>query len=163
MRTSVLLDTSFLISLNNNNRPNHGVAHQYYKYLLEQNIPIYFSVIVAAEFAIKESITDLPLRNFQTLPFNLPDAIEAARIWNLLGGHKSGDNRSVVRDDVKIIAQALRGDIPFVLTEDAKTFYRDCELLRTSHQLDIRAIKLVDGFDASALRLDGQKNLEGFI
>ena len=162
MKPSVLLDTSFLISLNNDTRPNHGVAHQYYQYFLEQNRPIYFSVIVAAECAIKESITDLPLRNFRTLPFNLPDATEAARIWNLLGGHKSGDNRSVVRDDVKIIAQALRESIPFVLTEDAKTFYRDCEELRTSHKLDIRAIKLVAGFDASALRMDGQKDLEGF-
>lgn len=162
MNPSVLLDTSFLISLNNDTRPNHDVAHQYYQHLLEHNIPIYFSVIVAAEFAIKESITDLPLRNFRTLPFNLPDAIEAARIWNLLGGHKSGDNRAVVRDDVKIIAQALRGNIPFVLTEDTKTFYRDCELLRISHNLDIRAITLAGGFDASVLRLDGQKNIEGF-
>jgi predicted nucleic acid-binding protein len=162
MNPSVLLDTSFLISLNNDNRPNHGVAHQYYQHLLEHNIPIYFSVIVAAEFAIKESITDLPLRNFRILPFNLPDATEAARIWNLLGGHKSGDNRAVVRDDVKIIAQALRGNIPFVLTEDTKTFYRDCELLRISHNLDIRAITLACGFDASTLRLDGQKNIEGF-
>lgn len=162
MNPSVLLDTSFLISLNDDTRDNHDVAHQYYQHLLEQNIPIYFSVIVAAEFAIKESITDLPLRNFRTLPFNLPDAIEAARIWNLLGGHKSGDNRAVVRDDVKIIAQALRGNIPFVLTEDTKTFYRDCELLRISHNLDIRAIRLAGGFDASALRPDGQRNIEGF-
>lgn len=162
MNPSVLLDTSFLISLNNDNRPNHGVAHQYYQHLLEQNIPIYFSVIVAAEFAIKESITDLPLRNFRTLPFNLPDAIEAARIWNLLGGHDSGDNRSVFRDDLKIIAQALRENIPFILTEDANTFYKYCERLRTSHQQNIRAIKLVDGFDASALRPDGQRNIENF-
>ena len=162
MNPSVLLDTSFLISLNNDNRPNHGVAHQYYQYLLEQNIPIYFSAIVAAEFAIKESIKDLPLRNFRTLPFNIPDAIEAARIWNLLGGQDSGDNRPVFRDDIKIIAQALRENIPFILTEDANTFYKYCERLRISHKLDIRAIKLVDGFDTSALRLDGQKNLDSF-
>jgi hypothetical protein len=163
MKPSVLLDTSFLISLNNANRPNYGVAKQYYNYLLEQNIPIHFSVIVAAEFAIKESITDLPLRNFRILPFNITDSTKSASIWNLLGGHDSGDNRAVVKDDVKIIAQALRENIPFILTEDANTFYKYCERLRTNHDLNIRAIKLVDGFDPSALRLDGQTDIGALL
>ncbi|MEI6707549.1 MAG: PIN domain-containing protein [Methylococcales bacterium] len=162
MKISVLLDTSFLISLTNENRPNHNDAHQYYKYLLEQNIAIYFSVIVAAEFLIKQSITDLTIRNFRTLPFNLKHSGEAARIWNLLGRHDSGDNRSVVRDDVKIIAQALCEKIPFILTEDANTFYKYCERLRINHQESIRAIKIIDGFDPSLLSLDGQTSLEKF-
>jgi len=155
------LDTSFLISLNNDNRPNHGVAHQYYQYLLEQNIPIYFSAIVAQNLLSKNQLK-ICRSEISTLPFNIPDAIEAARIWNLLGGQDSGDNRPVFRDDIKIIAQALRENIPFILTEDANTFYKYCERLRISHKLDIRAIKLVDGFDTSALRLDGQKNLDSF-
>ena len=162
MTASVLLDTSFLISLVDRNRANHGVATQYYKLLLEQQSPLYFSAIVAAEIAIKQPITDFPLKNFRSIPFNIPHSIEAARIWNLLGGHDSGDNRSVVRDDVKIMAQALHEDIPFILTEDASTLYKYCERLRVSHKLNIRAIKLADGFDSSALRLDGQKGIEGF-
>ncbi len=162
MNPPVLLDTSFLISLVDHNRANHGVAAQYYKFLLEQQSPLYFSSIVAAEIAIKQPITDFPLKNFRFLPFNIPHSVEAARIWNLLGGHDPGDNRAVVRDDVKIIAQALREDIPFILTEDASTFYKYCERLRVSHSLNIRAIKLADGFDFSALRLDGQKSIEGF-
>ena len=162
MKVSVLLDTGFLISLvdRENNRKNHDVAKQYYKHLLEQEITIYFSVIVAAEFAIKDLIDDLPLSNFRIIPFNITHSIEAARIWNLLGGHDNGDNRSVVRDDVKIIAQASLEGIPFILTEDANTFYKYCERLRVSNNLNIRAIKLADGFDASALRLDGQKGVE---
>ncbi|MDD5271300.1 MAG: PIN domain-containing protein [Methylovulum sp.] len=162
MIVSVLLDTSFLISLSDRTRPNHLVASHYYRYLLEQGIPIYFSAIVAAEFAIKEDIADLPLRNFRVLPFNITHSREAARIWNLLVKHDDGDNRVVVKDDVKIIAQAVHEKIPLILTEDAKTFYKYCERLRTSHQLNIRAIKLVDGFDPSALRLDGQTDIEGF-
>jgi predicted nucleic acid-binding protein len=161
MKPSVLLDTSFLISLVDSNRANHNVANQYYKLLLEQSIPIYFSAIVAAEFGIKQPITDLPLKNFRILPFNITHSIEAARLWNLLDG-RNGDNRSVVRDDMKIIAQAVHEKIPFILTDDAKTFYKYCERLRVSNNLNIRAIKLVDGFDASALRLDGQKNLDSF-
>jgi predicted nucleic acid-binding protein len=162
MKPSILLDTSFFISLVGSNRTNHNVASQYYKFLLEQNIPIYFSAIVAAEFGIKQPITDLQLKNFRILPFNITHSIEAARIWNLLDGRDSGDNRSVVRDDMKIIAQALHEKIPFILTDDVKTFYKYCDRLRVSNNLNIRAIKLVDGFDSSELRPDGQKNIESF-
>lgn len=163
MTASVLLDTSFLISLVDRNRPNHSIAAQYYKLLLEQQSPLYFSAIVAAEIAIKQPITDFPLKNFRQIPFNIPHSTEAARIWNLLGGHDNGDNRAVVKDDVKIMAQALHEDIPFILTEDASTLYKYCERLRSAHKLNIRAIKLADGFDSSALRLDGQKDIEAYI
>lgn len=80
MTVSVLLDTSFLISLVDRNRVHHNIAAQYYKLLLEQQAPIYFSAIVAAEIAIKQPITDLPLKNFRPIPFNIPHSIESARI-----------------------------------------------------------------------------------
>ncbi len=160
---SVLLDTSFLISLVDANRVNHNTAVQYYKLLLEQQIPIYFSAIVAAEFAIKQPITDLPLKNFRIIPFNIPHSIESARLWNLLGTRDEGDNRAVIRDDVKIMAQASHEAIPFLLTEDASTLCKYCERLRTSGNLDVRAVKLADGFDSSAFRLDGQKSFDCFV
>ncbi len=159
MTVSVLLDTSFLISLVDRNRPNHEVAARYYKLSLEQQHPLYFSAIVAAEFAIKQPITDLPLKNFRAIPFNIPHSIEAARLWNLLGKHDSSDNRAVVRDDVKLMAQASHEAIPFILTEDAATLYKYCERLRVSGGSNIRAIKLVDSFNPSAFRLDGQKDV----
>lgn len=162
MTVSVLLDTSFLISLVDRNRPNHEVAARYYKLSLEQQYPLYFSAIVATEFAIKQPITDLPLKNFRAIPFNIPHSIEAARIWNLLGRHDSSDNRAVVRDDVKLMAQASHEAIPFILTEDAATLYKYCERLRVSGGLNIRAIKLVDSFNPGAFRLDGQKDLDTF-
>jgi hypothetical protein len=158
-----MLDTSFLISLVDSNRPNHSVAIQYYKLLIQQQSHLYFSAIVAAEIAIKQPITDFPLKNFQHVPFNIPHSTEAARIWNLLGGHDNGDNRAVVKDDVKIMAQALHEGIPFILTEDASTLYKYCERLRDLHKLNIRAIKLADGFDSTALRSDGQKGFDAFI
>ena len=160
MIVPVLLDTSFLISLVDRNRPNHEIAAQYYKLLLQQQSPLYFSAIVAAELSIKQPITDFPLKIFRQIPFNIPHAIEAAHLWNLLGGHDNGDNRSVVRDDVKLMAQALHEDIPFILTEDVSTLYKYCERLRALHKLNIRAIKLADGFDFYAFRTDGQKGIE---
>src|SRR5690606_29364822 len=54
MTTSVLLDTSFLISLVDGSRLHHRVAVKYYQFLLGRQIPMYFSAIVAAEFGVKQ-------------------------------------------------------------------------------------------------------------
>lgn len=159
MTAAVLLDTSFLISLVDQNRPNHAVAAQYYRMMLEEQVPMYFSAIVAAEFEIKQSITQLPLKNFRSIPFNIPHAREAGRLWNLLGQRDEGDSRPVVRDDVKLIAQAHHESITFILTEDASTLYKYCERLRASGASRTRAVKLADGFDACAFREDGQCGL----
>ena len=129
MSASVLVDTSFLISLVDEHRPHHSIATQYYRLALEQKAPLYLSAIVASEFAIKQPITDLPLRQFRILPFNIPHAIRAAELWRLIE-RDDGDNRSVVRDDMKLLAQAAKESIPIVLTEDAKTLHKYCDRLR---------------------------------
>lgn len=158
MAAAVLLDTSFLISLVDGNRPNHLVAAQYYRLMLQQQSPMYLSAIVAAEFAIKQPITDLHLKNFRCIPFNIPHSTEAARLWNMLD-RDNNDHRAVVRDDVKLMAQAAHELIPFILTEDVSTLYKYCERLRALGVLQVKVIKLVDGFDACALREDGQRGL----
>jgi len=160
MTASALLDTSFLISLVDGNRPNHAVAARYYRLMLDQNVTMYFSAIVAAEISIKQPITDFPLKNFRTVPFNIPHAVEAGRIWNALGSRDHGDARGAIRDDVKLIAQAAHESIPFIITEDASTLFKYCERLRSAGSVKVRAIKLVDGFDASAFRSDGQQGFD---
>ena len=122
-------------------------------------MPDGFFSIVAPEFAIGQPITDLPLKNFRPIPFNIPHSIEAACLWNALGNRDSGDNRAVVRDDIKLMAQAAHESIPFILTEDASTLYKYCERLRDAGVFRVKAIKLVDGFDSCALREDGQRGL----
>lgn len=159
MTAAVLLDTSFLISLVDQNRQNHSIAAQYYRMMLEQQVPMYFSAIVAAEFDVKQPITDLPLKNFRSIPFNVPHAREAARLWNVLRKQDDGDTRHVVRDDVKLIAQANHESIPFILTEDTSTLHKYCERLKSAGSSQTRAIKLADGFNACALREDGQQGL----
>ncbi len=159
MSTSVLLDTSFLISLVNAHRPHHATAERYYRHMLQTNVPMYFSAIVASEFGIKQDIADLPLGNFRPLNFNIPHGQQAARVWNQLGLRDTGDARAVVRDDAKLIAQASHEDIGFILTEDANTLYKYCERLRHAGHILTRAIKLADGFDANAIREDGQAGL----
>lgn len=161
MSGSVLLDTSFLISLVSEHRTHHAVAKQYYRHFLENSVPMYFSAIVAAEFGIKQPITDLPLRNFRVLDFNVPHGREAANLWNVLGQRDAEDKRAVVRDDVKLLAQASHEDIGCILTEDASTLHKYCERLRSSGHLQTRAIVLKSGFDASAVSEDGQTDWVG--
>ena len=156
MSPSVLVDTSFLISFADGGRKHHAVAMEYHRYLLENSIPIYLSCLVAAEFAVRQPITDLPLRTFRVLPFNLPHAIRAAAL-DFKELRKGEDARAIVKEDVKILAQAAVENIGHVLTEDAQTLYRYCEQLRTAGKISTKAIKLVDGFDASWFIDGGQK------
>jgi len=163
MNVSVLLDTSFLITLVDANRLHHPVAKQFYRYLLQHDICMYLSAIVAAEFGIKQAVTDLPLSNFRIVSFNLLHGQKAADLWNALGNRKEGGSREVVRDDVKLLAQASHEDIDFILTEDERTLSKYCERLRMQGLLRTHALKLVDGFDASLLREDGQKDWIGSV
>lgn len=159
MSAGVLLDTSFLITLVNAQRPHHAVARLYYLHLLNSGVPMRLSSIAASEFAIKQPLSELPLNNFRPLDFNLAHAHEAARLWNALGQRDDGDARAVIRDDVKLLAQATREGIGVLLTEDASTLHRYCERLRLSGHISTRAIVLANGFDPNALSGDGQRDL----
>jgi len=161
MTESALLDTSFLITLVNANRPNHDVAKEFYRHMLQNSIPMYFSALVAAEFGIKQAVDDLPLRNFRILNFSVPHGQKSAELWNALDRHDPGDNRAVVRDDVKLLAQAAHEKIGFILTEDAGTLFKYCERLRFAGKLQSRPLKLADGFYEGMLREDGQKDWVG--
>ena len=152
------MDTSFLISLVDQNRPHHSSAAQYYRLSLEQQVPMYLSVIVAAEFAIKQALDELPLKQFRILPFNISHAVRSADFWRQLG-RDDGDSRAVVRDDFKLLAQADKESISIILTEDAKTLHKYCERLRKQGVLQTRSILLTNGFDPSGLREDGQRGL----
>lgn len=72
----------------------------------------------------------------------------------------TGDIRHVIRDDVKLIAQANKESISFILTEDVSTLYKHCDKLRTTGFIQTRPIKLIDGFDSYAFQANGQRGLE---
>lgn len=162
MSASALLDTSFLISLMDESRPHHGVAEQYFRHMLKNDVLMIFSSIVAAEFGIKQDIADLPLSSFKPVNFTVPHGQTAARFWNVLGSRDEGDARQTVKDDVKLIAQAFHEGIGVVLTEDASSLHRYCERLRHGNHIQTRAITLKEGFDATAFNADGQLGF-GFI
>src|SRR5438128_1658287 len=117
------LDTSFLISFADPNRPHHKAAVEYFRYCVAERIPMWVSAVAAGEFAVKQSFNDLPLRNFRIQPYNLAHAIRAAELFNQAQSisRAADDRRPVIINDLKIIAQAAEEKIPFILTEDENT------------------------------------------
>lgn len=79
---SVLVDTSFLITLADSSRRHHAVGWRYFDECARQGVIMYLSAIVIAEFSVRQSIEDLGLRHFIALSFTSAHALEAGRIYN---------------------------------------------------------------------------------
>ena len=159
--TSVLVDTSFLITLADPVRANHAVAVAYFREALRLGVPLYLSAIVASEFQVGQPVTDLPLRNFAVLPFNIDHAMMTGQLMRGLARTRdAGDDRIAVKDDVKLIAQAICESITHILTEDEKTLVKYLKRFADDGQCSVQSILLVKGFDA-AWFTDGQRALPG--
>lgn len=157
--SAILVDTSFLISLADPNRKHHQVAVQYFREALRRSVPLYLSVIAASEFQVKQAVTDLPIRNFEVLPFNHDHAIRAGLLMRELQ-READDNRAAVKDDVKLIAQAICESITHILTEDARTLVKYVRRFNMSGLCSLQPILLAEGFD-NAWFNNGQRGLPG--
>ena len=146
----MLVDTSFLISLVASDRQNHPVARDYFRAAIEQGVPLFLSALVACEFSRKQPVEDLGLHNFLVLPFNLPEAVQAAKLSAALK-RDDGDDRTSVAIDVMLLAQADRNQIGAILTEDADSLAKYCDRLRRQGMITCHAIVLSDGFTPSRL------------
>lgn len=122
-------------------------------------MPLYLSAIVASEFQVGQPVTDLPLRNFVILPFNIDHAMTAGL---LMRGFErdAADRRDVVKEDVKLIAQAICESITHILTEDRRTLAKYVHRFNAAGQSAIQTVLLVDGFDAAWFN-NGQRGLPG--
>jgi predicted nucleic acid-binding protein len=154
---SVLLDTSFLISFANPDRPQHDVARQYFRECIHRQIPMYLSAIVVSEFQVRQAINDLPLRNFVVLPFNVDHAMRCGILVRQLA-RDAADDRVRVKDDFKLIAQCDCEGISHLLSEDASTLAKYLQRAQAVGQPATQAILLKNGFDAAWFE-NGQKRL----
>ncbi|HRH28452.1 MAG TPA: hypothetical protein PKV17_06705 [Aquabacterium sp.] len=151
------MDTSFLITFADPNRPFHEVAQRYFRECVRRRVPLYLSTIAVSEFEVKQRITDLPLRNFHILPFNIEHAIQCgARFAST--SRDSGDNRSVFKDDMKLIGQCDVEDITHILTEDESTLVKYLRRVHPGVFKPTQAVLLSDGFDTAWFD-GGQKGL----
>lgn len=145
---SLLVDTSYLISLADPNKPFHLVAVTYFKTALENSVPIYLSSIVASEFHVKQPVSDLGLRNFIALPFNIDHALRCGDLMKHLR-RDTGDDRVAVKDDVKLIAQCSCDEISHLVTSDERTLAKYLGRFNELNLVSTKVILLNNGFDSS--------------
>lgn len=145
---SVLLDTSFLISFSDPERPNHSVAMAYYRECVRRQIPMYLSTIVISEFQVKQAINDLPMRNFVVLPFNVDHAMKCGLMIRNMARDPE-DDRVRVKDDFKLLAQCDCEAISHLISEDASTLAKYLDRARDAGLTTTKAVLLRDGFDTA--------------
>ena len=145
---SVLLDTSFLISLSDPARAHHAVAVAYYRECVNRQVPMYLSTIVISEFQVKQAINDLPLRNFVVLPFNVDHAMRCGLIIRSMVRDPE-DDRVRVKDDFKLVAQCDCESISHLFTKDSNTLAKYLNRARDANLATSKVVLLKDGFDAA--------------
>lgn len=144
---SVILDTSFMIRLLNESDRLHPNALGYFRYFLEQDIPMYFSTISVAEYCVRGDFLDLPFRNIRILPFNIFHAKEAGRFANSLFAAKTNGlieipDRLIIPNDSKIFAQgSVEKDIRYFVTADVKS-KKVIDMLRIKCAADIEHLDI---------------------
>ncbi len=158
---NVILDTGYLISLFNKERPEHEAAKAYYKHFLENEFTLMVPTIVVSEFSTKQPFDQLPLHNFTILPFNYGDAVSCGDL-NAFYYRKQlkVGQRDAVKDDFKIIAQAKEQDVAYLITEDARSMKPYCEELKKEGKIAFNVIPLSEGFDVSFVNGNGQTEIE---
>jgi hypothetical protein len=145
---SVLLDTSFLITFSDPNRPHHAVALRYFRECVQRQVPVFLSTIVVSEFEVKQPYTSLPLRNLIVLPFNVDHAERCGALIAQFP-RDPGDDRVRVKDDFKLIAQCDLDGISHILSEDHNTLVKYVQRAHPGPFPLIKAVLLKDGYDAA--------------
>lgn len=85
----VFCDTGFVIRLLDETNDLHNNALGYFQYFLEHDYIIRMSTIAVAEFCVKDSIQNLPLRNILLSPFNAYYASKSGESAKILYEAKS--------------------------------------------------------------------------
>ena len=119
---SVLLDTSFFIRFLNEGDKLFKNAEGYYKYFLKEKIAMKCSTISVAEYCVRGSVDELPLKDVQLLPFNLPHSTQTGEFARILFENKGKLNpsdRAIIPNDAKLFAQAhIETTIDAFITSD---------------------------------------------
>lgn len=122
---SVLLDTSFFIRFLNDADRLFKNADGYFRYFIQNDIPMIISSISVAEYSVGGDIHQLPLKNLKILPFNLNHATRAGEFARLVfrnRGLLKIRERNIIPNDSKLFAQAdAEENIAFYLSSDQES------------------------------------------
>jgi predicted nucleic acid-binding protein len=120
MHKSILIDTCYLIKLLDETDPLHQNAKDYFRYFIQQNSTLWISTISIAEFCVRGSFDDIPIRNLKVLPFNVDHAIIAGKFMEIVFRQKNSVSapRAIIPNDCKLFSQASFETIECFLTTD---------------------------------------------
>ncbi len=142
---SILLDTSFCIRLLKSNDELHRNAKDYFKYFLENEMEIFISSIVIAEYSVKDDPKNLPLEFVKIIPFDYFDGKTAGEFHSILLDHKeqvANIERNVIKDDCKLMAQLFNRKIHGYITKDRKSFNQIIAPLQATNGFNIELLDL---------------------
>jgi predicted nucleic acid-binding protein len=164
VRPSILLDTSFLISLANaaGNRKNHKVAKQYFEFAQSKSFCVYLSSLVVAEFTVRQAI-DRSLRELcLPLSFSIMDGVRAGefrRVLDHASKSVSPGARESLAVDLMLISQAHNADMAVILTEDEDTMAKYAARLRELNVTNVHTVLLKNGYDPMAIAEPGNTSM----
>lgn len=144
---SVILDTSFIIRLLSESDKLHCNALGYFRYFLNNEIPMYFSTVSVAEYCVRGDFQDLPFQNIRILPFNIFHGKEAGRFARTLYSARANKqlhvpDRLIIPNDSKLFAQgSVEKDIRYFVTADVES-KKVIDTLRVECSADIEHLDI---------------------
>jgi len=142
---SILLDTSFLIRLLNENDPLHKNTLNYYKHFLERQIILKCSTISISEYCVKGKIEELPFRDIQIIPFNFNHAQRAGEFAKIVFNNKGKletEKRNIIPNDSNLFAQAdVDSEINAFATSDEECM-KIFDILKSDTKLNFGIINI---------------------
>ncbi len=135
----IALDTSFLIRLLSKTNIHNQDANLFVKEFKNKKSIFYISTITLAEYLVKGKTEDLPLEYFRLDTFNHYQAEISANIFNKLRNNRGSITRRALKDDVKILAQAIEKEIDYILCADS-----DFETLIKQYDTDVKVINILN-------------------
>ncbi len=148
---SIMLDTSFCIRLMDENDALHLNALDYFRHFLTEKITIHLSTIAVAEYAVGDDPSNLPLDNLQIEAFDFRDGETAGNFHKAIREKKGSIaiyNRSIITNDVKILAQTHNRNIDAIISKDAKSYKNYIKPLTDLHLTQIKFFDLNDPLNA---------------
>ena len=131
---SILLDNSFVTRLLKSDDEFHQNVVEYFEYFLDQNTELILSTIVVSEYSVADDPDNLlSLNAFQILEFDYADAKIAGEFFSFLKDDsdvRSLEDRKVIINDLKLLAQIKNRKIEGFITKDRKALPKMIEPLR---------------------------------
>ena len=126
LHKSVLLDTSFFLRFLNEDDPLFKNSDEFYRYFIQKEIRMAISTISIAEYCVRGSIDELPLKNLQVIPFNISHAKRTGEFARIVFDNKSGlqvKQRNIIPNDTKLFSQAdVEPTIGYYLSSDTESY-----------------------------------------